>query len=627
MDLIVLNSDRFVPIKVRTENAIIVEFAGHNEVKEEYFSYLKEEKIAFNELLLLEEFEKNKNQIKSEYLDWVQAFPYQKISNQTIKEFLAFGHGFSLWWTTLLAEKNPLKTNAVHNSLKLIALNSLLAKHSKDFSNIVIVSNDPKISTTIKNLFPTIPAKIYLSNGEKNKDIKTFLRKSTLFSGIFVFLREMYYTMLASRLVLKKPQGKKNCIHSYFPGFNKESMEKGVFESKYWGKKVQQIIEGKNGSSYLLQYVTNEELSYREAVNNVEKLNNNSENDFYLIEQFNKIGDLVKSFILFFKLSKKFSRVFKPDFFRFYNSNLNFFEIHKDDLAISLKGSELARVIIWCNAFKNFFEFLPRSDFFYPMEMQGWETILNYFAHRKNHRTFGTIHATVKNLMLNFFNSKSAYLEKEFGYPLPSNICYNSSPCKKFFAEQGLKNLEKIEANRFAYLGSVGSSFAEGEDRKRLLITTSINYQESKDLLEMFAEACKNSDQKFHQVFIKPHPYLPLEPILKKIVGFPKFEYSNKPVLELLKDSNYLLCTNSSSVLIEGLMCGVKTITVVNLKNLNMNPIDDHELLTIVKSKSELIQAFEKRLPHDSRPLKDYFFLSEDFRLWKALLEKNSLQS
>ncbi len=329
-------------------------------------------------------------------------------------------------------------------------------------------------------------------------------------------------------------------------------MKEGRFVSKYWGKQLTKILEEKSGCNHLLFYATNSEVSFKEAVNQLKFLQkHDTSNNFYLLEQFNNFSGLLCSFISFLKHAIKFSRLFNPSFFGMNGSKLNLFFTHKDDLEISLRGAELANSIIRFNKFEQAFQLLGKdSVFLYLMEMQGWETIAN-FCFKKHHGacSVGVIHATVKNMMLNFFHNRETYCQNSFPMPMPMPmpdiICCNTYDCLDYFKSQNLQNLFPVEAQRFSYLSKLQTKPQQPISEYVLLVTTSINKQESEALLRMLAKANHYKSLLYTKILVKGHPDLPLRPIIENIDNFPTHELSNKPIMELLKEASVLFTTNS----------------------------------------------------------------------------------
>jgi len=623
MDFIFIDSEQQISINTSFSEALIVDFSGNPNTTENIINDLRNKGIKWTEIPFLKEFEKNKNELKNTYLKWIAEISQKKIQNVRILDFLKLDAKFSLWWTTLLAEKNPLKSDSVCNSLKLMLLEQLLIPFLPIIKKGYIISSSKSIGETVRDFLSPIPTDFFSRETGVFWEIRKLVSQSTFLSGLYVFGREFYRTFLARKL-LKPLSTKKLSVMSYYPDFCKESMKAGRFVSKYWGKMLTDVIENESGCNHLLFFAANSEVSFSEAVEQVSFFqNHNASNNFYLLEQFNKFSDLISIFFVFLKFAKKFSCVIDSSLFCMRNSKLNLLKIHRDDLKISLQGSELANSLIRFNKFERFFQHIGKdSVFLYLMEMQGWETIANY-CFKKHHGacSIGVIHATVKNMMLNYFNDQEAYFETDYPLPTPNKICCNTCDSLGYFKSQGFQNLLKVEAQRFSYLVSFQDKLRKMTSENILLVATSINRQESEALLQMLAKANIRARLPFSKIIVKGHPDLPLGPIIEKIGNFPAHELSKKPITELLNEASTLLTTNSSSVMVEGLMIGLKTISLIDLKTLNMSAVEQHPLLFFVKNDIELADAFLQKQSQEN-PLKDFFYLSEDLSMWKNFLNE-----
>jgi surface carbohydrate biosynthesis protein (TIGR04326 family) len=247
------------------------------------------------------------------------------------------------------------------------------------------------------------------------------------------------------------------------------------------------------------------------------------------------------------------------------------------------------------------------------MEYQPWEQMLNKILDDKT-LTIGITHSAMRINLLNYIyhNEVHKYLYN------PLKVLVNSKSFKQTMLNNGFdkKDIIPIEAQRFDYLNDVKIS---NNLNNNLLITTSIDYEETKELLEVFANAYV--DKSFDKIFIKPHPDLDITSIINSISKFPKYVLLEGTIQEAFDLCNVVFTVNSSSVLLESLLYHKKTITFYSLKTLPMPAIKKHPLLCIAISDKELRDIFKSMmLPQMTNIEFKPFYLNKNMKLWKEFL-------
>ena len=89
-----------------------------------------------NQISLTEFVENNSIKIRKTYINLINLLGEKKINNISLIELLKLDNNYSIWWMSLLYEKNFYKSPQVLNSLKVIALQYLIL--DKKLSNIKI---------------------------------------------------------------------------------------------------------------------------------------------------------------------------------------------------------------------------------------------------------------------------------------------------------------------------------------------------------------------------------------------------------------------------------------------------------------------------------------------------------
>ena len=145
--------------------------------------------------------------------------------------------------------------------------------------------------------------------------------------------------------------------------------------------------------------------------------------------------------------------------------------------------------------------------------------------------------------------------------------------------------------------------------------------QESQNLLKQAEE--KGGLEKYDEVWIKPHPGLTLDFLLKDFKPKFKFNIVTRPIIELMEESDVAYCANSTGASLEAAWIGVPLIILAAYDSINLNPLFGFSDQTFIKDCAGLVSALEN--PKTIKIPEDYFFLDEKLLSWKNLLESTEL--
>ena len=131
--------------------------------------------------------------------------------------------------------------------------------------------------------------------------------------------------------------------------------------------------------------------------------------------------------------------------------------------------------------------------------------------------------------------------------------------------------------------------------------------------------AAKGGLEKYNEVWIKPHPGLVLDGILRELDLNFKFTIFNRPIIELMKETDVVYCSNSTGTSLEAAWLGVPLVILAAKDSMNLNPLFGFSGLHFVKDYSDLIYTLNN--PKVVQIPKDYFFLDENLNSWKDILQ------
>ena len=94
----------------------------------------------------------------------------------------------------------------------------------------------------------------------------------------------------------------------------------------------------------------------------------------------------------------------------------------------------------------------------------------------------------------------------------------------------------------------------------------------------------------------------------------------HKPLSQLISDFDTIICSDSSTVSIESLMSGLKTIVVNSDAKLNRSALKDEKVINFVNTTEDINKSLSSFNNYNSS--RNYFYQSEDLYRWNTLLER-----
>ena len=402
--------------------------------------------------------DKNRFNIRKEYLFWIHQIQNIKIKKKTIIKHLKIDKNFSFWWMLPISEKsNFMKSFQINEILKLIAFEQYIKKNK--FKKILTIGLNQQTNDVISlisnknniNFFKKNEKKIFFFNSAVINFFKAF-------SWLLFYLYKRRF-LFGSNLSKWKSTTNKLCIVSYLFNLNYSALEKKKFSSVYWNHLIDRIHKKKVGINWLNIYFENEEIPSSKIASSVlSELNGLKSKDIHLaLDSFLNIKIILLSLTTWFKFFYKSFILNKKKITR-ANKRNNYFTILSDEFTNSLQNHHCLKNILIYFLMKEAFSMLSKQNTcIFPNENQPWEMALlsSYFSN--NHKNIiGYQHSTTRFWDLRSYYNKKNYQKSSIlnSYPRPNNLAVHS----KFFynilhkSNYPKKNLKMVEAVRYAKL-------------------------------------------------------------------------------------------------------------------------------------------------------------------------------
>ncbi len=567
--------------------------------------------------------------LKKEYLAWIYELGQLTINGKTIREHLAIREDFSFWWMTLLAEKSPLKSPIIYDIFRLRVLEKLYEKHQCHglISKLSNRNLNKVLSAWCKNM-----SHPYSWRGQKSwkwsfYNIRNIYNRLPHLVQAIIFL--FRYVIRYRKLLFKIPPLKKTTersltMVSYFPNIDMEKAANGIFWSKYW-ESLHNVLKEFSGSvHWIFLYSPGVQCpTLKEAIQIV---NNFQNGNYHFIQEWFSYGVLrriIKDY--FWLLSRWFQLLTIKKHLNF--TNMPLWILLAQDCKSSIYGKVAMDGCLKLALFESGFQNLSKQDIgLYLFENQAWEKALIYSWKKMKHKKIIAVqHSSIRFFDLRYFDDPRTYDELSWAMPLPDILAVNGEAAKNFLKTVSFpeKRICLVEALRYLYLNQIvkNQQNTKGKRKSALLVVTDYSKLASITQIKLLAQAFLTKNKDFPLVFIKPHPYCPIDSILAKYMPlFPNdIQIVNKSLENLWGKASVVFASNSTTAAFEAALCGLTVIVALDPSGFNMNPLRKVPGVSFVASAEDLIKYLKH--PQIMVVPSDYFLLDESLVGWKRLLK------
>ena len=578
--------------------------------------------------------------LKKEFLLWIYELGKSEVGGRSMASHLKIFDDLSFWWLTSVAEKSPFLCRSIFQVFKLRTLERIFSDNNCQGlvyhgSNAPLHSVLRKWSLELGHSYEWVPSLAHSSVRSEDGFGRKFVRKLPyLLQGIAWLIKKWFdrwrHVSPVRQGVEGSDQTLRPTIVTFFPNIHIDQMKKGNFRSKYWEGFHDYLEMKKLSVDWVWLYFESKDLSFKESVKLKDECNRKSSNNqrYFLLEEFLSCGNLWKSLFLYLKLRKKADGLhdLRKAFF-LSDSKINFFPIMEHDWNHSLFGIGAIEKIVWAIMLDAMAQKLPASPWgLYMWENQAWERSLvsAWKRRRPDSKIIGYEHSSIRLMDLRLFFDPKTYEGKGIEeFPVPDMLGINSSKGLEWIRESGYPSQKttRIEALRYFHLTGKYGCFRKPimPTGRKLLMVTGILPEEARFQIQLLEQADEQGGlEKYDQVWIKPHPVLTLDPILKDLKPNFKFNIVTRPIIELMEKTDVVYSANSTGASLEVAWLGVPLIILAAMDSMNLNPLYDFPGQSFVKDCAGLLLALEN--PRSIEMPKDYFFLDEELRSWEKIL-------
>jgi len=587
---------------------------------------------------ILKFIEDSGDEIKEQYLEFIHDLGEFVYQNRKIREYFQINEGPSLWWMSLLAEKNPWKSPSIMESIRILALEKIIINKSP--TKLILKLDNRNVAKILQELCIKLDIN-YCWQPNKRFFIKnkfSYIICSSMISKFIGFAYICYY-FFSRRELYKKTNKNINLndnsifFSSYFYNLDMQMAERGEYYSRQWGELPSYINKLGKDTYHLENYLKDPQIQSPKNAKKIIKLLNESEgkNMHTFLDSHLSLRLFWNLIIEYIKLvtkhinSKKIQKAFKVK-----NSQINLWPIIKDDWYSSLHGKNAAANLIWIKLFNKHLNEMPFQKMgFYLCENMGWERALVHAWKNNNHGSLIAVpHSTIRFWDLRYFSDcRINKYPLKYSIPVPDYYALNGEMAwNSFINNQYNENsLLKSEALRYQFLSDslinnkdiYPNKSKEDSLNSKILILGDFTEHQTHLMLKELEDVIKRYQLSI-DLTIKLHPVS-------------NIDISNYPLLNLLKVSNPLedivknfdiiFSSNTTSASLDCFLMGKKVIIFMDENNLNFSPLRGTRGVSFVSNSDDLyLELNSSKKYSDESKIDSFFWIDKEMPKWQKII-------
>ena len=579
--------------------------------------YLKRQGCSVEKIQLKKEMREASFLLRDIYINFIYEISEKKFDNQTSLKsiFKVPGSNYSLWWPSLVAEKNTVKSTAFCNLVKVYSIIEQIRQRG--------------IRTAFLYLENKAVSDSLLAWGKENniKFVNIMPRWGIAKNLLFFYLRAMRSLLIYLPRVaaIKKRMHKtfnqrinklkdlEYLLLTYFPLIDFAAIKKEEFINLLYKPIHQALKRQRLPYAWGANIVNYAGYNLDQSIELGRDINAWNETLFFW-DEFLKFKDLILVTLTFHWVALKYffcrRKIRALLSLKKNEITINAWHLLSQDFDDSFCGSVLMFNLIYYRLFKGIFNLVNRKAMvLYPAEMQGWEKSLCAAAIESGiTKTVAVQHAAMPKFLLNYYFNRNEIVSKftEAGMPKPDRLACVGGIAKGLLNESGWQEdqvfvLGGIRFNH--YLELFSKKIIWQEKRNAIIVALSISPREAKEVISICLDAFNKKEGL--AVIFKGHPCNPVLPLLEELkIGSlrPPFFISDTPLSDLLSEAKIIIVTESSATL-EGLACHCQIIIPQLVGAVDLNPLTGlTDLAMYVGSSDELYNAADNILKNNNPP-------------------------
>ena len=249
--------------------------------------------------------------------------------------------------------------------------------------------------------------------------------------------------------------------------------------------------------------------------------------------------------------------------------------------------------------------------------------MLTHAVHTAGHGpVIGAQHSVIRPADFRYFDDRRTFVAPECAAFQPDIICGNgASACRQWDAAGVPESrLHQVEALRYLYLAGTKRKGNVHQGIRQLLVLTGFFNDEVHAHLVLLARAMRAGILDDWRVTVKPHPYLPVDKLLRRLLGAQAeaIRQTDEALGQLFSPGVTVWASNSTTAALDAALEGLPVMVMRPVGDFDLCPLQDVPDLfrtgTLEDVRDGLLSAKSLNLP------RDYLNLDPTLPAWRALL-------
>ena len=555
-----------------------------------------------NIISVLNYIDNNEVYIRNLYFKLIDNLTDKEIKKGNLNDYYKYKSVYNLWQMSTICEKSFYKSPEITNVIKFLAIELIIEE--KKPNEVHIIDAPKKVNKIIKDY--CLSSKIKFKINYQNKSRFNFLKVNHFTKGLIIYFIKLLLNFNSYKQKVNYFSGKNSSfIVSYLTHLDKEKISKKLFGTGLWGDFPELLNKNGFNNNWLLVPANFKNSDNLFNVLKLSRKENKSRFNFiYSSLDIMSWLEILKDYIIIFIKSYQYD--YKSIFN--YKDKTNLFSLFSTDFLSSVRGAVLLENLIFINSFDKIFSYLAyQKTGFYLQENQGWELAFNSAWRKYNHgKLISVQHSTISFWDLRYHNRFKNYLNS------PDFFIVNSISAKDAFISLNYNQnkVRLLEALRYSKLKKKNNS---KEENCRVLILGDILKKTTTEMLNILYNVIP--DYKKYEFKFKAHPAQQIK-IMNKVSSIKTID---KPLVNILNNTDIVICPASSGAAVEAYYKNLKTIIYVSNGELNTSPLKNFEKVNFFTNEDELRLSLNSK-NNIINENQEIFLIDENLPKWKEFL-------
>lgn len=582
--------------------------------------------------------ENNAERIRARYLAFIHNLGNKVIDDRRLVEHLELSAGFSMWWMSLIAEKNLYKSGRIVDCFKLLALEEILQRDRPKSITLYGVK-DEILADAIKAFCRNVSVQVDFSGGIKKTTIgrdqgirRFYYNLPHSVRGLMYLIRYVInrWSLRGIKNVSWFSEEKSIFFMSYFVHLDTEKCSDGHFYSHHWEVLPAMLNEQGVMTNWIHHFMSWSAVpDTRTGLDWLARFNGavDCHGRHSFLDSYLTVGVVARAIANWMRIAWRSFRLCEiTDIFYPGESSCWLWPLLQDDWYSSTRGVVAAQNALCVELFDAALDDLPKQQVgLYLYEGQGWErAFINAWRKHGHGELIAVAHSTVRYWDIRYFDDPRTVRNKDpLNMPQADCIAVNGPVFFQEYLDAGYpkERLVTVEALRYLKLSGITALKKKSKKvlspkTKRVLVLGDILPKATAGMLNLLAALPENLRNTL-EIVVKAHPSSIIQ---KAEYPYLDFELSTEPLYKILDQFDIAYGANPSTANLEAYLAGLSVLVHLDEDGINFSPLRGVAGVKFVSSTEELEAMLQEGRSLEEEERESIFYLNVDLPRWRTLL-------